>query len=144
MEDQKTIIHKLFICTHLIRKEYDDFPILGNLTESEAKIIYKLGMGIDNLSDIIKYFKLHKSTIRQKTRSLEEKKLIKIIVDKDDMRQRKIKLTKKGEKIYQTILDFEEEIYQRIFKDFKKNEIKELKTLVEKINVNYNDEYDIC
>lgn len=142
MNKDKNVLHMMFVLVHHLKKGFQEFLSQGDLTEMEAKIIFFMEGTEVKTSEIIRHFKKHKSTITQKTKSLEEKGYVLFVSDAKDKRQRNIQLTQKGLEFRSNMKSLEEEYRNSVFKDFTKAEKKELLRLLEKIDINYYEK--IC
>jgi len=142
MSNKRNILHMMFVVVSQLRKDFKEFLAEYDLTEMEAKFILFIGDGYDQTSQLIERFKKHKSTIRQKTRSLEEKGYLNITSSPADKRERLVVLTKKGNTFYSEIKKAEKEYHAQVFKDFSVQDQKELLSLLEKIKITGN--YDCC
>lgn len=134
MNKRDELLHMIFSLAFKLKKNFSDIISKYNLTEIEAKFIYHIGDGERKKTcELIDYFKKHKSTVRQKTKSLERKGFIEIEKSQGDKRERIINLTKKGEEFFLKIKKIREKYSEIIFQNFSKEEEDYLYSLLKKI-----------
>lgn len=129
----------MFLIVHQLKKEFAEIVGEYDLTEMEAKFLLHIGHGNSKISDLIRYFEKHKSTIRQKTKSLEEKGYIISDSDSEDKRERNLYFTQKGTDFFAEMKHLRAIHFKKVFKDFSKKELQMLEELLIKINVTSND-----
>lgn len=139
MNTERDILHRLSVIVYHLKKGFQDFITPYGLTEMEAKIIFFMDNGQCKTSELITRFEKHKSTIRQKTRSLEEKKYIIVKHAENDKRERIISLTKKGEDFYTNFKKIEREYSQKVLYKFNLQEKQTLIALLEKIEIEHHE-----
>ena len=122
MNNQRDILHTMFMSVYQLKKDFKHFLSDYPLTEMEAKFIFYIGSGHSKTSELIERFRKHKSTIRQKTRSLEEKGYITVDSAEDDKRERVVLLTKKGASFYSKMKAVEKKYHARVFRDFSEKD----------------------
>jgi len=142
MSTERDILHRLFVIVYHLKKKFQEFIGEYNITEMEAKIIFSMETYQSKISDIIKRFEKHKSTITQKTRSLEEKGYVTMNYAKGDRRERVLTLTKKGKKFHTHIKDIEKKYHDDVFCKFTPQQKKEFIRLLNKIEVEHYE--NIC
>lgn len=79
---------------------------------------------------LAKYYNLNESTITRNLKKLEDKELIKRIPEK---RTKSIKITKKGEKIVERVMDYDEKWDEKIKKNLNNKEYNDFKNTLRKI-----------
>lgn len=142
MNTERDILHRLFVIVYHLKKKFQDFIAEYDITEMEAKIIFFMDSDQCKTSDIINRFEKHKSTIRQKTRSLEEKGYITMDHADHDKRERIIHLTQKGKKFHALLKNIEKKYHKDVFKKFNKKQQQEFINLLEKIEIEHYE--NIC
>ena len=143
MNNNYKVFHKIFHISYILGLDFKNFAADFELSEMEAKFMFCIGDGNRKISDLICFFKKHKSTITQKINALEGKKYIKIENSSHDKRERKVTLTKKGELIHQKMLKVKGEYRKKVFKNLTKKDQNQLLELLEKINLEKKHE-KIC
>ena len=144
MDNQSNILHSMYTIAYILKKGFTEFVSDYDLTEMEAKFLFRIGSKKQKTCDLIDFFQKHKSTIRQKTRALEEKGFITIECGKDDKRERLVNLTKKGEDFYSNIKDIKDQYHKNIFKKFTKDEEQELYILLNKLEITKENNHETC
>ena len=144
MNNKRNILHLMFVLVAQLRRDFKEFLIDYDLTEMEAKFILFIGEGFNETAQLIERFKKHKSTIRQKTRSLEEKGYVTTTSGTVDKRERIVVLTDKGNSFYTEMKKAELEYHNQVFKNFSQKDQKELVKLLGKIEITQNYDYDVC
>lgn len=142
--NKKNILHQMFIIVHHLKKEFAEMASKYNLTEMEAKFLIHIGYGHEKTSELIKYFEKHKSTIRQKTKSLEEKGYLKTVASLEDRREINLEFTSKGQSFFDKMSLLKKSHYEKVFKDFSKKEIDLLSDLLNKLEINKDHEKYTC
>jgi DNA-binding MarR family transcriptional regulator len=139
MNSKEEILHILYTAAFILKKNFSHFVSQYNLSEMEAKFIFQIGSknqyNDNKTCDLIDFFKKHKSTITQKTKSLEEKGFIIIEQGKEDRRERVIHLTKTGMSFYKKLTKIMEDYNNKIFQKFTKQEEEQLRTLLKKLDI---------
>ena len=144
MDNQSNILHSMFTAVYILKKGFAEFVSEYDLTEMEAKFIFHMGGKKHKTCDLIDFFKKHKSTIRQKTRALEKKGFITIECGEEDKRERHINLTPKGEDFYKKIKNVQRKYYKDVFSKFTKEEENELHILLNKLEINKENDHEVC
>lgn len=144
MQESQNILHSMFGIVHALKKDFILFLTDYDLTEMEAKFIFFIKSDTVSVSDLIQHFKKHKSTIRQKTKSLEDKGYISVTESSHDKRERLIQLTQKGVDWLKAIKKTKEVYYKNIFKKFNALEKEQLVTLLSKLEIHYEKNQKSC
>ncbi len=144
MNTQENIIHDIFVIVHNLKKNFKLFIQEYGLTLMEAKFIFYIGEGHQKTSDLICHFEKHKSTIRQKTKSLENKGYIVIENAPDDKRERVLSFTKKGKVFYERSRSLKKEYYANIFQKFNSQQEDKLFELLNMLTINERNDHEIC
>jgi len=144
MNTRRNILHGMFVIVHHLKKDFVNFVSQYDVTEMEAKFIFFIGDEHNKTADLIERFKKHKSTIRQKTRSLEKKGYITVQNSKEDKRERIVVLTKKGKEFYTEMKKIEKKYHNKVFKNFSKKDKDSLRELLQKLEITQNYDCDIC
>ncbi len=133
IEDGFKIFHRIFYLAYRIKKERKKMMQNFNLSEAEAQILFFLGLNHGEVENykLVNFYQKHKSTIRQKLKTLEEKDLI-IFEKCNDERKKKIRLSQKGAKLFKKILSLNTEYQNSVLQKFSEKEKKTLIKLLDK------------
>ncbi len=115
---------------YALMSEYDSLPHRYGemfLFQAETQLISMVAVYPDiTITDMANILKKTPSACSQIVRKLCEKKLVEQIRDKENKRRYKLRLTPKGEQIYQDHAEFEQECQQRTFEKLKSMSLREL------------------
>ncbi|HHW56375.1 MAG TPA: MarR family transcriptional regulator [Clostridia bacterium] len=107
-----------------------------DLTIGEQQVIMVLSENKNTpmyMKDIASELDISPSTLTSIVDKLVEKGLVERDLDVEDRRKIQISLTKKGEDIYKHLVDFRMKVLQPIFGKLTSEEIKTLKSILQKI-----------
>ncbi len=133
------IFHSIFHISYSLKKRARSMLIDLDISEAEARTLFFIGLrdGEITIHDLIESSKIHKSTVRQKIKPLVEKGILDINTCDIDRREKKVKLTINGEKLFKKILEINKKYKKKIFKDFNEDEIDNLLFLLAKLELNF-------
>jgi len=118
MKLQEKILHLMYTSVHFLKKEFEIVIKDYDISEMEAKFLFHINEKENKTCDLIDFFRKHKSTITQKTKSLEEKGFLVIKNDINDRREKSVSLSEKGKKFHKEINILKEKYHKKIFKNF--------------------------
>lgn len=133
--EKESILKNFYFFNKYMKNFFDQRTKKSKVTKTEAELIMEIKNGCDANLKLKEKRRVGKSNISQKIKSLEEKKIIKISLNKEDKRKKDIELTKKGEKIYSKIQDAKKEFIEIIFEKLSQKEIKDLEKIISKLNL---------
>ncbi len=133
------ILHLLFVQTYFLKKEIEERIKEIHLSETEARIIFFLGIsgGVRKMSELRSFIQKHKSTLRQHVKKLEEKNIIYLEREVGDQREKKVFFTSYGKKFFRDILDFNREYQKSIFQDFSQKNLKTFLSFLKKMRIKH-------
>jgi len=128
--------HQLQFSRYFTKKLNERLSEIG-LYQSQWQIVYYLKhYGASTLVEISRYLNVEKPTITRTVDRLEKNLLIEKI-SSQDKRERKIKLTEKGNQVYEKAIEvvdaFEKELMLGISKDELNTSLRIIKTLKERL-----------
>lgn len=144
MCDSQDILHTMFQLVYSLKKDFRIFLSDHDVTEMEAKFIFFIHKKTVSIPDLIDYFQKHKSTITQKTKSLLDKGYIQINPGDNDKRERLVSLSKKGLNWVNLMKKEKKQYYEKIFKNLTEKERNQLFSLMNKLEIYYENEHSIC
>lgn len=144
MKDSQDILHTMFQLVYALKKDFNIFLSDYDVTEMEAKFIFFIKKDQVSVTDLINYFKKHKSTITQKTKSLCDKGYLQTDTSHKDKRERMFSLTQKGLDWVKMMKQAKKDYYSKIFKHITEKEKKQLLSLMGKLEIYYENDHNIC
>lgn len=110
-----------------------------NVNNSEVPILVALYLNGDiNQEDLYKIYQLNDSTVAKALLRLEEKGFIEREINPNDRRRRIVKLTSKGKEVSKKVL-VPEDFFNKMFKNFSKEELLQLESLFNKLMNNIDN-----
>lgn len=140
---EEKILHLMYTSVHFLKKEFNHVISNYNISEMEAKFLFHIGDEKEKTCDLINFFKKHKSTVTQKTKSLEQKGFLVAKSSTHDKREKVLALTEKGKEFYKKVDILKKKYHKEVFKNINTNEQKQLYLLLQKLDIINTEKHDI-
>jgi DNA-binding MarR family transcriptional regulator len=138
IENGFKIFHAIFSASFFLKKNVKRNMKNFGLSEAEARFMFFIGLGKGKrkIGELIEFSGKHKSTVRQKLKLLEAKRIIEVKSCEKDKRSKIITFTKKGEVLFKKILDFNNNYQKKVFQNLDDKELQTLLGLLGRLNIN--------
>ncbi len=134
--------YKIACINRILARKADKKTLEYGITEEQGRMICYLYYRKDKdiyLKNIENDIHLRKSSLTSLLNNLEKKGYIKRIVQKNDLRLKKIELTKKGDNLFCSLEKAFKESDNEVLENISKDEEKEFNRLLDKILDNYEE-----